>query len=159
MGLFGGGKIKGEERDEVLKYLDIMDEIKKIVNAEAKSYDDVMSKSAQDISGNASEYDIIKYFKIIAEAAERLKLTTDATLRRFNDIEYIPAKTKDLHSSYLDCFEAHEDWAQIAFRNATEESHGSMPQFPEKQQLLYDRYLEATSKVEAMENKLMKKLK
>ena len=158
MSLLGRGKIKGAERDELLAYFKVTDRINEIYVGEARRYKEVVNASAQCITDSASDEYKAEHHKLVVETEEKLVLLTEEALRHIKRIENIPEKARDLHSSFIECFEAYLEWKKASFVAAKASLQGLPSPVADNPSSLYDKAAECAQRIDDMESNLKQKL-
>jgi len=156
--LLGRGKIKGAEREELLDYFRVTDKINEIYVGEVRRYKEALNASAQCITDNADDEYKAEHHKLVAETEEKLVLLTEEALRHIKGIANIPDKARQLHSSYVECFEAYLEWKKAAFVATNAALQGLPSPVADNPSSLYHKATECAQKIDEMESKLKGKL-
>ena len=158
MSLLGRGKIKGAERDELLAYFKVTDRINEIYVGEVRRYKEVVNASAQCATDSVGDEYKAEHHRLVAETEEKLVLLTEEALRHIKGLENIPEKAKELHSSFIECFEAYLEWKKASFVAAKASLQGLPSPVPDNPSSLYDKAAECAHRIDEMESKLKDEL-
>ena len=156
--MLGRGKIKGAERDALLAYFKVTDRINEIYVGEVRQYKEAVNASTQCITDNADDEYKAEHHKLVVETEEKLVLLTEEALRHIKALKNIPEKAKELHSSYIECFEAYLEWKKASFVAANAALQGLPSPVADNPSSLYDKAAECAQRIDEMESNLKEKL-